>query len=325
MKTRKITILLTLVTLLFTGCSSVSNNPLTRTTTLFDTVITIHIYDKDSDSILDNCIEKCEEYEKKFSRTLEGSEIYQLNHAGGKAVELSEDTIELIQLGLKYSELSKGRFDITIAPLAALWDFKNNTGTLPSEESISQAVSLIGYQNVHVEGNTVQLLTPNAAIDLGGIAKGYIADQLKAYMEDQGINHALIDLGGNVLAVGSKPDGSAFNIGIQKPFAATGEAITSVKIKDKAVVTSGNYQRYFQLDGKIYHHILDPKTGYPYDNDLQSVTVVCDSSSDADGLSTTLFAMGLSEGLEYVENLPSVEAVFITKDGSLHYSSNFPK
>lgn len=325
MRIKKITILLSLITLLLTGCSPTSGDPLTRTCTLFDTVITIHIYDKDSDEVLDTCIEKCEDYEKKFSRTLEGSEIYRLNHAGGKAMELSEDTIELIRLGLKYSELSQGRFDITIAPLAALWDFKNNTGTLPSEESISHAVSLVGYQNVRVEGNTVQLLNPNAAIDLGGIAKGYIADQLKAYMEAQGIRHALIDLGGNVLCVGSKPDGSAFHIGIQKPFAQTGEPVTSVKIKDKAVVTSGNYQRYFELDGKIYHHILDPKTGYPYENDLQSVTVVCDSSADADGLSTTLFAMGLSEGLKYVESLPSVEAVFITQDGALHYSGNFPR
>lgn len=310
---------------LLAGCSSVSNTPISRTTTFFDTVITIHIYDKNSEEILESCIKKCEEYEEKFSRTLEGSEIYRLNHAGGAAMELSDDTVELIQLGLKYSELSQGRFDITVAPLSSLWDFKNNTGTIPSEESISEALPLIDYRNVRVEGNTVQLLNPNASIDLGGVAKGYIADKLKSYMKEQGVSHALIDLGGNVLAIGSKPDGSAYNIGIQKPFAETGEAISSVKIKDQAVVTSGNYQRYFEVDGKIYHHILDPKTGYPYDNHLQSVTVICDSSSDADGLSTTLFSMGLSEGMEYVNSISTAEAVFITDDGKLHYSGHFPK
>ncbi|XCP83498.1 FAD:protein FMN transferase [Roseburia hominis] len=325
MKKRTYVILFILVALLLSSCSSASDTPLSQTTTLFDTVISIHIYDKNSEEVLTHCIQKCEEYEKKFSRTLPESEIYRLNHAGGEALELSDDTVELIKLGLKYSELSEGRFDITIAPLAELWDFKHNTGTIPAKESIDEALSLIDYRNVRVEGNQVQLLNPDAAIDLGGIAKGYIADQLKAYMETQGTQHALIDLGGNVLVIGAKPDGSAFHIGIQKPFSETGEAITSVKIKNQAVVTSGNYQRYFKIEDKIYHHILNPQTGYPYENHLQSVTVLCDSSADADGLSTTLFALGLDEGMKYIDSLPSAEAVFITDDQKLHYSNGFPK
>ena len=182
-----------------------------------------------------------------------------------------------------------------------MWDFKNNTGTVPDDAAIQEAKRHIGYENVRVDGNTVQLLDPEAAIDLGGIAKGYIADQLKAYLKEQNVPHALINLGGNVLALGSKPDGSDYNIGIQKPFAQNGEAITSVKIKDQSVVSSGIYERYFR------------------------VSIVCDSSTEADALSTTCFAMGLDDGLKYIEGIKGAEALFITDDYEIHYSSGFPK
>lgn len=308
---------------LLSGCSRVSGEPVSKTTTVFDTVITIQIYDKNSEDILDACIRKCQDYENRFSRTKEGSEIYQLNHAGGNALALSSDTVELINLGLKYSRLSEGKFDITIAPLSDLWDFKNNTGTIPDSAAIEEAVRHVGYQNVLVTGNTVQLTDPAAAIDLGGIAKGYIADQLKKYMQEEGIRHALINLGGNVLALGGKPDGSSFNIGIQKPFDELGSSITSVKTKNQSIVSSGIYQRYFKVNDTIYHHILDPGTGYPYTNHLLGVTIICDFSAEADALSTTCFAMGLSEGMAYVDSLDSVEAIFITDDYKLHYSSGF--
>ena len=317
-------VILLAITLL-SGCSKVSGEPVSKTTTLFDTVITIQIYDKNAEDILDACIRKCQDYENRFSRTKEGSEIYQLNHAGGKALALSSDTVELINLGLKYSRLSEGKFDITIAPLSDLWDFKNNTGTIPDSAAIEEAVRHVGYQNVIVTGNTVQLTDPAAAIDLGGIAKGYIADQLKKYMKEEGIRHALINLGGNVLALGGKPDGSSFNIGIQKPFDELGSPITSVKTKDQSIVSSGIYQRYFKVNGTIYHHILNPDTGYPYANNLLGVTIVCDSSAEADALSTTCFAMGLSDGMEYINRLDSANAVFITDDYKLHYSSGFKK
>ena len=308
---------------LLSGCSRVSGEPVSKTTTVFDTVITIQIYDKNSEDILDACIRKCQDYENRFSRTKEGSEIYQLNHAGGNALALSSDTVELINLGLKYSRLSEGKFDITIAPLSDLWDFKNNTGTIPDSAAIEEAVRHVSYQNVLVTGNTVQLTDPVAAIDLGGIAKGYIADQLKKYMQEEGIRHALINLGGNVLALGGKPDGSSFNIGIQKPFDELGSPITSVKTKNQSIVSSGIYQRYFKVNDTVYHHILDPGTGYPYTNHLLGVTIICDSSAEADALSTTCFAMGLSEGMAYVDSLDSVEAIFITDDYKLHYSSGF--
>ena len=325
MKNFRLAGILLLTLLLLSGCASVSDTPISRTATFFDTVITIKIYDKDAEDVLDACIEKCRDYESRFSRTLEGSEIYRLNHAGGQAVELSEDTVELIKLGLKYCELSEGSFDITVAPLDDVWNFKENSGTVPDPSAIAEAKSHVNYHTVVVNGKSVQLTDPAAQIDLGGVAKGYIADKLKSFLKKEGVEHAIIDLGGNVLAVGGKPDGASFNIGIQKPFADQGMPITSVKIKDKSVVSSGIYQRFFKVDDKIYHHILNPVTGYPCENNLLGVTIVASSSADADGLSTTCFILGKKRGMELINNISGVEAVFITDDYKLHYTSGFKK
>ena len=303
------------------GCSGSSAQPVSRTVTVFDTVVTITVYDKDSEDVLDTCVAKCEDYNARFSRTSEGSEIYELNHANGEPVTLSGDTVDLIQKGVEYSRLADGKFDITIAPLSDLWDFKNNTGTVPDDTAIQEAKTHIGYENVRVDGNTVQLLDPEAAIDLGGIAKGYIADQLKAYLKEQNVSHALINLGGNVLALGGKPDGSDYNIGIQKPFAQNGEAITSVKIKDQSVVSSGIYERYYRVNGKLYHHILDTSTGYPVENHLYQVTIISDISMDGDALSTTCFSLGLKKGMQLVEQTDGVEAIFVSDDGTITCSS----
>ena len=307
------------------GCSSVVSEPVSRTSTFFDTVVQIDIYDKNAEEVLDGCMELCQGYEEKFSRTREGSEIWQLNHAGGQAVTLSQDTVDVIRLGLHYGELTGGALDITIAPLTDLWDIKNNPGTLPDAAAIESARSHVNYENVRVDGTTVQLMDPAASVDLGAVAKGYVADRLKEYLEDQGIASALINLGGNILAVGGKPDGTSFNISVQYPFREQGESITSIKIKDKSVVSSGPYQRYFELDGKIYHHILDPASGRPSDNGLSSVTIVADSSADADCLSTACFVLGLQQGMELIDSLDNAEALFITSDYKLYYSSGFQK
>lgn len=307
------------------GCANASKTPISKTATLFDTVISISIYDKGSEHLLDTCIEMCENYEKKFSRTLEGSEIYQLNHANGQPVELSNETIEVLNKALYYCQLSEGRFDITIAPLSDLWNFQNNPGVLPTPEEIQEAKSHVDYKNISIDGNKVQLLDPYAAVDLGGIAKGYVADQLKAYLKSQDVSYALINLGGNVLALGEKPDGSYYNIGIQKPFSETGEAITSVKIKDQSVVSSGIYQRYFKIEDTIYHHILNPETGYPYEGELSGVTIVCDHSTDADALSTLCFILGRKAGLKLIDSLNDTEAIFITKENQIYYSKGLKK
>ena len=323
-KCRQICALLLIVTLL-SGCSMYSSQPSTVTDTVFDTVISIQIYDKNSEDVLEHCVQMCRDYENLFSRTVEGSDIYNINHAKGKAVTVSDETLRLINLALEYCELSDGAFDITLGQLSDLWNFTENTGTLPKKSAIKKAVSNAGYEKIRIDGNTVQLANSKMQLDLGGIAKGYIADRLKDYMEDEGIRHALINLGGNVLGIGGKPGNTDFNIGIQKPFDETGSAITAAKISDESVVTSGIYQRYFEKNNKIYHHIINPETGYPYDNSLLSVTIVTESSARADALSTVCFALGYQGGMRLINKLDGVEAVFITDDYELHYSNGFPK
>lgn len=311
-------ILLMAATLGLTGCIKPVKEPIERTGIHFDTVINLKIYDTDDISLLDDCFKFCEEFEQTVSRTLETSEIYQINHSNGNPVEVSDITIELLQKGIEYGELTGGKFDITVAPLSELWDFKNNSGELPAPTAIDEALSHVNYKNIIIEGNTVTLTDPNAAIDLGGIAKGYMADQLKEYLLSKGVESALINLGGNMLAIGTKPDGLEFNIGIQKPFDKQGAAITSVKTNDSSVVSSGVYERYFELNDKIYHHILDTETGYPYDNGLLSVTILSPLSVDGDALSTACFALGLEDGMKLIKSLDNIDAIFITDDYKLH-------
>lgn len=324
MKYKRLTALLSASILLLSGCSGLPRErSQTYTDTLFDTVISVQIFDSVDEDVLKGCEKLCKKYDSMFSNKIEDSEISRINSAGGNPVEVSKETIKLIKKGIYYSEMSDGAFDITIAPVSSLWDFKAETPSVPSPEAIAEAVSHVNYENIIIRDNTVKLADPQAGIDLGAIAKGYIADQIKDYLEEEGVRHAMINLGGNVLAMGSKLDGSDYNIGIRKPFDETGEPITSVKISDKSVVTSGIYQRYFKADGKIYHHILDPNTGYPCENNLYSVTILTDSSLTADALSTTCFLLGYDRGMKLINQLDNVDAVFITNDNQIHYSKNF--
>lgn len=314
---------LTASALLLTGCSGAKSSTqtdqdLTYTDMLFDTVIKIQILDPADESILDGLKKLCEKYDTMFSATNTDSELYKLNHANGQPFTVSSETANLIQEGIHYSELSGGAFDLTIEPVSALWDFKADKPTVPSSDAIAQAVSHVDYTKVDIQDNTVTLEDPEAGIDLGAIAKGYIADHVKTYLKKQGIKHAIINLGGNVDVIGTKPDGSKYNIGIQKPFDESGEAITSVQLKDQTVVTSGIYERYFKKNGKLYHHILDPRTGYPCENNLYSVSIITDSSTKADALSTTCFLLGYEKGMELIQSMDGVEAIFITDDEKVH-------
>ena len=234
---------------------------------------------------------------------------------------MDDDTIELLQKGIYYGDLSLGQFDITIGKLSSLWDFPNNSGTVPSESDIEATLSTIDYHAIVINGNEVSLSNPDAMIDLGGIAKGYIADKMKDYLNEKDITSGMINLGGNVLTLGDKPDGSNYNIGIQKPFSDDGTAIASVEVSDETVVSSGVYERYFYVGDNFYHHILNPKTGYPYDNNLLGVTIICPKSVDGDGLSTTCFALGLEDGMKLIESLDDTEAIFITDNYELHTTS----
>lgn len=311
------------VILIFTlsACSKPPlEDPIKTTGIYFDTVISIEIWGSTDETILEHCEDICAQYEQLLSRTIDTSDISRINSARGAKVQVDAKTAEVIRKGLYYSQLSEGGFDITIAPLSELWDIKNNPGNIPDQSAIDEAKSHINYKNVVLEGNTVSLKDPEAAIDLGAIAKGFIADELKAYLIEQGIEHALINLGGNILAVGGKASGENFHVGIQRPFDERNTVMTSVDVNGKSVVSSGTYERYFKKNGKIYHHLLNPFTGYPFDNHLLQVTIISDLSVDGDGLSTACFALGLEQGTALIESLDEISAIFITEDYKLHYA-----
>lgn len=284
----------------------------------FDTVVRIEVWGNANRDLMEECKEICRKYEQLFDRRNEKSDIWKINHSQGKQVEVSEETARLIKKTLEYSARSKGAFDITIAPLSDLWDVKNNPGTIPLQEEIDKAKTHIDYQKIQVEGNFITLQDPEMAIDLGAVAKGYIADQLKEFLEQNGVKHGVIDLGGNVLTIGDKINGEPFHIGLQKPFANRGEILTSVKVTDQSVVSSGIYERFFEKNHKIYHHIMNPETGYPYENDLLQVTIISDTSLEGDAFSTMCYALGLEQGKKLVEEQENMRALFVTKDYKIH-------
>ncbi|MBD5136992.1 MAG: FAD:protein FMN transferase [Lachnospiraceae bacterium] len=306
----------------FSGCSNISNNEaVSKTDFYFDTVVTITLYGSENSKYIDECFEICKNYENMLSRTVKDSEISQINNNIGSFVEVSDDTLELINKGIYYSELSGGKFDITIGGLSSLWNFNSENPRVPAKADINNALQSVGYKKLQVDNNNVMLNNEETILDLGGIAKGFIADKLKEYLLSEKIDSGIIDLGGNILLVGSKPDGSDYKIGIKKPFSDTGENSAIMNVHDKSIVSSGNYERYFYEDGKLYHHILDTDTGYPVDNNLYSVSIISDSSVDGDGLSTTCFLLGIDKGMELIESLDNIEAVFIDSDYKVYYSS----
>lgn len=337
--------------LLFTGCGNITdadtsttgNEPISISSIKLNTAVQITIYDSQDKALLDDCLALCDKYELVFSRTNEKSELYKLNHrkdtsdkdpnADGQTTpypvsgtadtwHISEDLASLLSQGLSITRESDGTFDIAIAPLTSLWDFTAEDPKIPDDAAIQKALPLCSSDGVTIDGQDITLPSDDIQFDVGAIAKGYIADRLKDLLVKKGVNSAIINLGGNVLCIGSKPDGTPFKVGIQKPFADRNETEAVMDIAGKSVVSSGIYERCFKQGGKLYHHILNPQTGYPYDNGLISVTIISDQSVDGDALSTTCFALGLKDGLKFAEK-KGVQAVFITEDYELHYTDGF--
>ncbi len=325
-KLLSLTVVATLLAMPLTGCVSTSSSTTaTATHECFNTVVTLTINscsgDESADDIINECFGLCYNYEKLFSRTKDSSDVSAINNSNGQPVEVKPVVAELIEDSIYYSELSNGAFDITIAPLSILWNITGDNPSVPSSDDITNALSHVNYKNISVNDSTVTLADPEAKIDLGGIAKGFVADKIKSYMVQTGVTSAIINLGGNIVTIGGKKNGGDFNIGIQKPFGSSEEYSAIVKGSNLSIVTSGSYERYFKQDGKIYHHILDTKTGYPVDNRLLSVTIISEDSLSGDALSTTCFALGVKKGMRLIENTPGIEAVFIDKDYTIHSSS----
>ncbi len=310
-----------------TGCTE---KPVSKTSYYMDTICQITIYDmaemgeETAESAIDSAFALCAQYESMFSATREESDIFKLNHAGGKAFSCDPHTVSLLKKGLYYGKRSDGAFDITIGKVAALWDFHAETPQVPSEAAVQTALAGVDYQAVQIDGNRVTLEHPEAEITLGGIAKGYVADRAVEHLEKLGVTSAIVNFGGNIIAIGDK-DGEPFRIGIEKPFTDRGEIIGSVPAADATVVTSGIYERGFEKDGQYYHHILDVKTGWPVENDVVSVTLLGAKgmSADCDAMSTICLTLGIDEGMDFIESIDGVEALFVDQDGVITKTSGF--
>jgi len=314
--------------LLLCGCQAQSKSSAasmgdkqSRVIFYFDTVVTITIYSDDAD-ILDEVEQECLRYETLLSKSIEGSDVWNINHAEGERVSVSDETRMLIEKSLEFSRLSDGRFDISIEPCVALWDFTGEgMGTLPDEGELAEAAAKVDWTQIDVNDEGV-LLPAGMSIDLGAIAKGYISDRVADFLSENGVESALLNVGGNVRTVGVKPDGSNWSIGIQDPDGVRDQSIVGiVSLEGNSVVTSGIYERGFTVDGVVYHHILDPDTGWSVQNELAGVSIVTEEACTADALSTTVFAMGLEEGTEFIEGLEGVDAIFVTREGNVSWTS----
>ena len=303
---KKILLIIIVCFAVFTSsCINESKN-VTRQTFALDTVINITTNKKDSEKI-NNAFTLLREYENVFSRTNPQSKLCLLNNGRGK---LTEDIEKVLSFSLEMSRLTNGAFDVTVAPLVDLWNVKERKMP-PTAEEIEVAKSKTGYKDITLSPFSLGGKT----IDTGAVAKGYIADKVAESFKDKGVESAIIDLGGNIVLIGE------YNIGIRNPFSPD-EVFATITVKDKSAVTSGAYQRYFEYEGKRYHHIIDPRTGYPSESGVASVTVISPSSMQADALSTSIFILG-KESISLCDNFPNTDALIIMENGEVITTENF--
>ena len=353
--------LILILAMSLTGCgnSKSSWNGYSKQSFYFDTIceLTIYcfsegVYDGNSeddfeaacDEVIADAFKLMSEYEKTLSRTIEGSDVDMINKSGGKAVKVSAETLEVIKKGKEFGDVSGGAFDITIGKASELWDFHESLdesaeAEVPSEDALLEASEHIDYRKVIIDENagTVKLEDPEMMLDLGGIAKGYIADKIAEFLRSRGVVSAIVNLGGNIEVIGGKTAGyvsgdqeeADFILGIRDPDSETGDLLGVLPGKDVTVVTSGTYERFIEVDGVKYHHILDPESGYPVDTDVFQVSIIAEAghSVDCDGLSTTCLALGVEKGADLIRELDldgrygTIEAIFVTTDGEVIFTN----
>lgn len=304
--------------IIFFGLSNnQSKKTITKTDFFLDTFVSVTIYGESDELLLKKSFERINVLDDKLTAFKEDSDLWLIKeNAGIKPIKVSEDTFSIVEKSLEYSSLSQGKFDVTINPLVLLWGIHGSeVKDPPGEDEIYAVLSKIDFEKIELdkEQKTIYLKEAGMSLNLGAIAKGYIADEMMKILKEEEVEHALINLGGNVLSMGGKDKDTPFGIGVEDP-RNPGEGYLGVISMDSgSVVTSGNYQRYFtDLQGKKYHHILDPDTGYPADTGINQVTVITEKSIDADALSTMFFLLGVEEGMKLIDGLDDVEVIFVT-------------
>lgn len=304
---------------LLAGCASQQTKH-TATLLAMDTVMTLTAYGDGGEAALTQAQQLINQLDAQLSLTREDSETNAINGSNGEPVTVSPTMLALVQKSLDLGESTGGALDVTLTPVIQAWGFIGGDYRIPEQEELEDLLERVDYRKISVDAanNTVSL-PENMSVSFGAIAKGYTGDLVIEQLENSGVTSAIVTLGGNVQALGRKPDGSLWNVALQSPFGD--DYLATLQVEDKAVVTSGGYERYFQQDGETYWHIIDPFTGYPAKSGLVSVTIVCDSGIIADGLSTALFVMGLEDALDYWRSNGGFEAILVTEENEVYITS----
>jgi len=323
--------ILILLLLLFFICGC-GKKEYSRVEFLMDTVVEIKVYHSrkaEAGEAIDSSMKEIKRVEQKMSRFLPASEVSRINKEAlfeGKSasglkegwIPISSELFSLLEESVRLSNLTKGCFDVTIYPLWKIWKFEGENIEVPSKRGIERALELVAYKNMILQDGKIKFAKKGMGIDLGGIAKGYAVDAAIKVLKEKNVKSAMVNAGGDIYVLGRK-QGKPWRIGIRHP-RKEGEILGIVEVEDRAIVTSGDYERFFFSEGKRYHHIFNPKTGYPAE-ECQSVTIVAKKATFADGLATGVFVLGPKEGMDLIESLEEVEGVIVSKEGEVSVSS----
>ncbi|KAB3530228.1 FAD:protein FMN transferase [Alkaliphilus serpentinus] len=319
--------LLVLITSLFSACSTEPKEPVQveDDQSILGTFGQIRVFaasEKKGIKAIEAAFKRIQYVEDTMSTSVNDSDVHQINQAAGEAsVKVAPETIKVIEAGIKYHQITGGRFNILLGSLIELWGIGKPHQKVPTDVEIDEARKHIDIQQIEITNNKVHLKDSDMLMDLGGIAKGYAVDEAVKVLKDHGVKSGFVNMGGDVYAIGSKPDGSPWYIGVQNPIIGANNSIIRVPLVDRSIVTSGDYERYFVENGERYHHIIDPATGKPSRKQLVSVTILSDKGMDGDALSTAVFVMGLEEGLAFIEAQEGIDAILITKDKEVYVTT----
>lgn len=311
--------------LLFAGCSSnteidQSKQSIDGTHYVLGTIVTIKIYDHGTEALLQKCFDRLTEIEQLMSASIEDSDVNKINQSN-RYTEVSDDVLNVIEAGIEYGELSNGMFDISLGPVIDLWGIGTEDAKVPEKKLLEEKLSYVNYKAININEDNHVKIEKGMKIDLGGIAKGYAADEVEKILVEHQVTSAIINLGGNIKVLGEKGEGVPFKVGIQGPEELRNQYIGVVEATDKTIVTSGDYERYFIEEGIKYHHIFDSTSGYPVATDVAAVTVVTQESMLADAMSTILYTMAIEDGLALVDNMDGVECIYVTKNYEVYSSA----
>lgn len=324
--------LLPLIALVLVACEEedprgLAEQPYERTEFLLGTVANIKVYNEGKEPAMDKAFERVADLDERFAMQNPDSEISEVNRqAGIGPVEVTDEVFYVMEKALAYAQESNGSFDPTIGVVTSLWNIGQENAAVPDQDELDAALELVDYTLIELdeENQTIFLQEEGMILDLGAIAKGYITDEAARVLVEEGVNTAIVDLGGDIVVVGNSTRGvdQPWNVGIQNPYGGRGEILGLVPISDKAIVTSGIYERTFEEDGEHYHHLMDTETGFPIVNNISGLSIIADNATDADALANIAFSLGVEEGLDYINNLDGVDVIYVTNDSKVYASDN---